>query len=531
MIDLSNTAPLTLPWAKDAWGVMRPPVSVEAAQLSAEMAGTTYSMDVGRWLQAGWRDATVQLDGELTPIRPQESWLTKQIRQHRVQGKLHRRGALNQVLGTLRQVERSDTGKALVMLHPAPEGRWIVAVSFMGTGARFYDWVSNFRMTTQDGTHRGFLQLTSQFERNEERIEFPETARTLGLKRLTLRDVLREMQHPNSRFLLWLSGHSQGGAVMQVYAHHKMRADHVLPRNILGYGFASPSVMRGTAVENPAAYPLYHIQNSDDIIPRCGAQVHLGVCLTYPSDDAMRQRCYPWPMDEQSVRARGYIAPILRRMTDTATCIESAVACMNVIAKAPPAEIWGVLGLSGSFPLRKVVAAADVDGLLRSARRHAAMAYQSVTGKPLDQERVADFMADIGEAVEAVGLPAFSAALQQMTRSPHSIAASLPQGCVGAYRYIAANGVERLIPTCWLAGSPPTRLIGVHRTARERIDYASGTCTLNNRRRRAAARRVHRNLRYRDPRPRTHTRRHPSELERGAVQAGERFLRARGRKP
>lgn len=529
MADLSNVAPLTLPWTEDVWGGLRPPVSVEAAQLSAELAEATYSMDIERWLRAGWRDATILLDGELTPIRRNEGWLVKHLRERRVHARLHQHGTLGEVLGTLRQVSESDTCKALVMMHPAPDNRWIVAVSFMGTGARLYDWVSNFRMTSQDGVHRGFLQLTRQFERCETRIAFPDTARELGLKGLTLRQVLAEMQHPNSRFTLWLTGHSQGGALMQVYAHRKMRGDKVLGRNIVGYGFASPSVMTGTAVGSPAAYPLYHIQNSDDVVPRCGAQVHLGVCLTYPADEDLRQRCYNWPEDTLSVRARACAMPILNRMTDTAACIESAVACLNVISKGTAADIWNMLGLSGSFPLGRMVASADVDGMLRSVRRHLAMAYQSITGHPLDQERVAEFMAEIRGAARQVGLRAFGAALRQWMGAAHSISSELPGGRVGAYHYIVADGMERLIPSCWLAGDPPIRLLASRREMQALMGQAE-VPILVVRRREKTAKRIHHGLRYRDPRPRTDTRHRPVMAERGTIRVGEKLLRTKEQK-
>lgn len=523
MTDLSNVTPLLLPWAEDVWGGMRPPVSVEAAQMSAALAYATYGMEVEPWLRAGWRDATILVDGELTAVRRHEGWLGKTLRERRVKAQLQQHGALGEVLGTLRHAGESATCKALVMAHPAPEGRWVVAVSFMGTGARFYDWISNFRMTTQEGVHRGFLQLTRQFECCEERIQFPETARTLGARKLTLGDVLREMQHPGSRFVLWLTGHSQGAALMQLYAHRKIHGAGVLARNMVGYGFAAPSVMTGTATPNPAAYPLYHVQNSDDVVTRCGAQVHLGVCLTYPADNELRQRCYPWPEDALSVQARACVGPILRRMTDSAACIESAIACLNVISRGSAADIWHVLGLSGSFPLGRMVTAAEVDRLVRSARRHAAMAHQSITGQPLDQARVADFMVDIEAAVAQVGLPAFGAALRQLTGAPHSIAPS------GVYQYIAENGMERLIPTCWQAGNPPVRILGLQRMTQARVNLQEGTTPLNVRRRRTAQRRVHRGLRYRDPRPRTDTRHCTPVLERGAMRAGEKLLRTKER--
>lgn len=526
MIDLENVAPLLLPWAEDMWGIWRPPVSVEAAQMSAELARATYGMEIEPWMKAGWRDVNILLDGELTAVRPHEGWLSKTIRERRVRAHLHQHGALGEVLGTLRQVGESDSCKALVMLHPAPEGRYVVAIGFMGTGARFYDWLSNFRMTSQDGVHKGFLQLTQQFEGFEERIQFPETARDLGLTRLTLGDVLREAQHPNSRFALWLAGHSKGAALMQVYAHRKIHGSRVHPRNIVGYGFASPSVMTGTAVEQPARDPLYHIQCSDDVVTRCGAQVHLGVCLTYPADETLRRRCYPWPEDELSARAMACVATILRRMTDTAACIESMMALLNVISRCPPTDIWNVLGMSGSLPLGRMVTAAEVDGLLRSARRHASMAYQSITGQPLEQARVADFMEDIEAAVQEVGLKPFSRALGQFTGAAHSIATELPEGRIGAYRFIVEEGMEKLIPTCWLAGNPPIRLLGVERTAQARVGRAE-ECALVIRGHRPGRPRARHGLRYRDPRPRRDTRHRPPELEKGAMRAGEKLLRTR----
>ena len=529
MADLGNVAPLTVPWTRDVWGGLRPPVSVEAAQLSAKLAEATYSMDIEKWLQAGWQDATILVDGELTTVKRNESWLGKQLRERRVHAKLHQHGTLGEVLGTLRQAGESDTCKALVMAHPAPEGRWIIAVSFMGTGARLYDWVSNFRMTSQEGVHRGFLQLTRQFERCESRIVFPETAEALGLRRLTLRQVLEEMQHPHSRFTLWLSGHSQGGALMQVYAHRKMHGDRVMARNIVGYGFASPSVMTGTAVGNPAAYPLYHIHNSDDVVPRCGAQVHLGVCLTYQTDDSLRARCYHWPMDSLSVHARACAAPILREMTDTAACIESAVACLNVVSKGTAADVWNVLGLSGSFPLGRVAAATDVDAMLRSARRHLAMAYQAIIGHPLDQERVAEFMAQIRDAARQVGLRAFGAALRQWMSASHSMSSALPDGRVGAYQYIVAGCMEQLVPSCWLAGDPPIRLTRPNRDARALTGEAEAAALIV-RRREPAPRRVHRGLRNRDPRHRTDTRHHLAQAEPGTIREGERLLVTKERK-
>lgn len=61
-------------------------------------------------------------------------------------------------------------------------------------------------MNSQDGIHKGFLQLARQFEGNEERILFPQTARELGVEKWTLGNILEEATHQKSRFTLWITG-------------------------------------------------------------------------------------------------------------------------------------------------------------------------------------------------------------------------------------------------------------------------------------------------------------------------------------
>lgn len=68
-VDLSQTASLLLPWTHDPWGKLRPPLSEEALCMSAELASAAYGMAIEPWVEAGWRDVTIQVDGELTACR------------------------------------------------------------------------------------------------------------------------------------------------------------------------------------------------------------------------------------------------------------------------------------------------------------------------------------------------------------------------------------------------------------------------------------------------------------------------------
>lgn len=523
MVDMGNVTPLTLPWTADPFGYLRPPLSVEALRLSAELARCTYTMSVDRWVQAGWRDVTIQVDGSLTGgVDADAGWLKSRWRLHRVRSRIRQRNPIGQVMGAIRQKDKSDTGKVLVMLHPAPDGRYVVAISFMGTGGRFYDWFSNFRMTSEDGVHRGFLQLTEQFEANEGDILFPDTARELGLERLSLRNILQEAKNPGSRFILWLSGHSQGGALMQVYTLHKLRDEGVLPGNMVGYGFASPSVLSGEAAADPAAYPLYHVFNSDDVVPRMGAQVHLGLCLTYPAGDELRGKCYARPRDEGQRMAEQMLLPLMAQMTDTPACLTLTSALLMVLSDRTAEELLEALSaLDVRLPLKHLLTAADarVDQIARHLIRRLEAAHLSITGEIMDRGRVAIAADELTRLIGILGLKRFTETLMHLMGRPHGI--HVGRGSVSPYIYIALDGVGHLTPFVWISGQPPRK-----RTAAAGLPAGEGGSLMLVRRRTAAERRIHPAPKRPEPRPRRDTRHHAPVLTPSGIRPGERPLRS-----
>lgn len=497
--------------------------------MSAMLAQCTYRMDVGMWLRAGWRDVTIQVDGDLTDgIEPGDGSPRQRLasawRLFCVRQRMRGGNPLGEVVGAWRQRQKSSTGKAVVMIHPAEAGRYVVAISFMGTGERMYDWVSNFRLTEENGTHKGFLQLTRQFEDNEGDIDFPDTARELGLEKLTLRHVLEEAKNPNSRFTLWLCGHSQGAAVMQVYAHHKITEDGVLPRNLVGYGFAAPSAMSGLAVNDPSAYPLYLIQNSEDVVSRMGAQVHLGVQLIYPAGEKLRSRCYTWSRTPQAVENRRLVAGILHHMTDTPSCLEVTMAYLNVLGSFAPEELVETLGrIAQRLPVKRMLNAADqrADKLLRAINRHLAAAYAEITGYPVSMERVAELQVEISQVVAKMGLKAFTNAQMEWLQQCHRIGMD-EGGTVSPYLYIVRVGLADLMPAIWLSGRPP-KLVWASRA----VGNAGAQVKqpeLLNRRMLTPPRRSHRHPRYADPRNRRDTRHIAPTLEADTLRPGEKII-------
>ncbi len=465
--DLSRTASFFLPWEQDPWGRLRPPFSQELMRLSLELSAAAQDLRIGDWMRAGWTDFNFQVDNKLlggaSPAQAGDArqFLYNKWAVYRARASLRQLNPVRQVFSAIRQREQSDTGKAVMMIKAAQDGRYVVAIGFRSTGSRFYDWFSNFRFAGENGMHQGFLQLARQFDGNAERIAFPETARALGLEKLTLAHILREARQHDSRFMLWLAGHSQGAAVMQVLTHLMIQESGVLPENIVGYGFASPTVMMGTALSDPPAYPLYHVLNSDDYVPRAGAQMHLGVCLYYPAGDALRRAAYGWRETPQAQNARDAVIRLTRPMTDMPALIEYGMAYLQTLAGMPMKDMLSALNLMRFriLPIKQVMAAAgkSQESLLLSVRRRVEKAYRSLTGHDLDQVLVDRLQAGFEAAMQEIGPAEFTRAIGEMLYWPHVLKNS-PGKSHSAYQYIALRGVAALHPAIWQSGSPPKRI-------------------------------------------------------------------------
>lgn len=466
-IPLDTPEVLFAPWETDPWGRLRPALSPEALRLSLELAAVSYDLEVEHWLAAGWTDVSIQIDNRLYSgiTRSQPGQTGNHLKNvwsiYKAKRDLKQVNPVSQLLSAMRQREQSDTGKVVVMLHKGElEGRYVVAIGFMGTGKRFYDWFSNFRMTLDGGFHKGFLQLARQFEENEPEILFPQTAEELGLEKLTLRDILEECRHTGSRFDLWMAGHSQGGAVMQMWTYLKIHETGVLPVYMAGYGFASPTVAGAGVLATPSAYPLYHVINSDDYVPRMGASVHLGVGLSYPGGPKIRDACYNWENTREAARNRALLRRITRRMVDSPSCLQCALAFVEIMAEQPHEKLDETLAnLEARFnAIKKLLLATDKkeENLSRFLRRHAAYAYRSMTGSDMDPDEVARIKKDMYALEKEIGFAQLSRTLQELLVCAHSLVGK--EGRPGPYLYIVLWGLAELQPFIWTGGREAMRL-------------------------------------------------------------------------
>lgn len=447
-IDLSDTGFLD-PRTRDTRYPNR-----EAARFALELSALSYDFEVGPWLEAGWTDISIQADERLMggvaapalaerPIyqRMLNEWVPRAARRH-----ISSAGTIRQIRGLVWKSTPMRTGKAITMIRPIGGRRFAVIIGFMGTGKRRMDWEVNFRFSHPEGFHAGFLANTLQFEENSEKITFDQTAALLGLKSLTLKDILEEAKQPDSRFTIFATGHSQGAAILQVWLYRQMQ-EGLLPGNILGYGFASPSVAAADIQGLPEDFPLFHILNSDDTFTKIGLFRHIGQGYVYEADDSFRKFCYQGQeTDEIFMR----LLERFRAFTGTQDAILFALAFLQALALRPMEDIQGVLGvLAGGSIAERLILRRDepVTGLLRLFNRLLRSNYQNAMQEAPREEQIAALAGAIEKEMDEFGAERFARTIFKVLGVPHTLvfrARSLPG--LAPYSYMVIRGFEELRP-------------------------------------------------------------------------------------
>ena len=474
--DLSFLTPLCMPW-QEINGLLQPAFTREAALLSLELASTAYDMETENWALAGWRDFSYQIDNTLltgSAVNREGNGMIDGMMngyyQQLAKSRLKRQNPISQIMGTLRQREGSDTCKAIVMLHPLLGGQYLIAIGFMGTGKRVYDWISNFRVSHAERMHAGFLQLTRQFTANCDTIQFPETAKELGREKLTLTDVLQECRRPGSRFRLWMAGHSQGGAIMQIFAFNAVQQG-LLRQNMLGYSFASPSVVYDHPPCDLSAFPLFHIINADDVFARMGAFLHVGRCRVFYPDEAMRRRCYGKRWEKEEFRA---FLCHTRNVTGSADAFLLVLSMLLALQDKGQDEALTTLnGMIGSLIPQKIVSAFSGrgDDLIRMLIRRIKQGYTLASQQAEPPEQALSMLrSQMASLLEAYGGKAFSLAFLSAIALPHKLRGPVGDDCLASYQFIVTERFGDLRQKLWCP--PASRLEnGVRRKTRRLPEF------------------------------------------------------------
>ena len=469
-VSLSETDGLFAPVAPDVFGARRRTLTEDGLRLSLELARMAYTLELEPWMSAGWTDFSVQVDNQLTTgilAREDDRFADRvqgavaHLRLTLARMAMREHNPFSQVTGALRQRGESDTIKAVVMIRPKKDGRFLVAIGFMGTGTRFYDWFSNFRVGMENGFHKGFYQLTQGFIKNETEILFPATADALGLHKLTLQDVLLEMCGEDSRFDLWMAGHSQGAAVMQVYCDHLLGELGLHRGRLFGCGFASPTVAAEAAGRGSAEYPLYHVLNAEDLVPRMGSMRHFGLCLQYTPDAAFHTAAYDWSMTTAAVDARRKAQFLTMYITDTLSFLQAFTALLTVVCeeKSDDAIFGGSEGIFSVAPVEKMFSFAGrkakdtLYGMITYMRK----TYQEIKGDAMDEAGVRFLMESFRPIVRSMPLKRLLGTLYDQLYPPHSLCRGKTEN--GAYLRIVVDQHKKLRPFIWQddAGQTPYR--------------------------------------------------------------------------
>lgn len=446
---LNDITSLSMPW-RMVNGQLRPVFSQEAAQLSLELAATAYDLKMERWREAGWRDVSYQTETSLLTGPAANGGqgrglgeMVSDYLQRLARNRLKRRSPIRQLSGALRQKENTDRCKAVVMIHPIDTARYMVAIGFMGTGKQIYDWFPNFRVANEQGMHQGFLRLAEDFEDACEEILFPDTARELGLPQLTLSDILSECRRPGSRFRIWMAGHSQGGAVMQLFALQQIQQG-LLRQNLIGYGFASPSVIYDALPCDMSNFPLYHIMNGDDLVPRVGAMLHIGRCRLMHTDEEMRRVCYGEAQQEAAFQD---VRRMAQTIMDTRHALAWVMGLLRAMERLSDAEvITMVSSMAGRFLPDRLTESigGHVDELLRSGQAKVTAAYQQATGEEqLPEPLIAQHQRQISALLAAYGAKGFVKAFRPATSLPHKLRGNSMEE-PASYQYIVNQRFDEL---------------------------------------------------------------------------------------
>ena len=217
-------------------------------------------------------------------------------------------------------------------------------------------------------------------------------AKTLGMKDLTLSEVFSEAKSPASRFKIWITGHSQGGALTQVYIAEFLSRRGVLHENIFGYSFASPSVATANYCENPGNYPVFNINNADDFAGRVGSALRLGMDLIYYPDEAFRTQSYPdYNVPDKHVLYQD-ILRLCHWMTDSFKFGEFMIAIATFATQSPVAKNF-VEWIEETPLLRQIFHAlrknSDLPKTIHKRMYHLLeKPYMDVGGKPPSEDRI-----------------------------------------------------------------------------------------------------------------------------------------------
>lgn len=157
--------------------------------------------------------------------------------------------------------------------------KYIISIAIAGTIFTLADWQVNMDMDSEAGYHKGYYKVSELLFSLFPTVQFPSVAKELALESLSLADIIEECQREDSRFLLWICGHSKGAALTQILVA-RLQNEHAV-QNMIGVGLASPRVATRDT-QNVSNYPIVNLIVKSDLVGKMAGSYSLGLNLEFP---------------------------------------------------------------------------------------------------------------------------------------------------------------------------------------------------------------------------------------------------------
>lgn len=418
----------------DKFGYKRQVYNQKLATKSLALSKSSYNMRIKQFIKDGWLDYTLIHEGQIKST--EEDWITKP-------------SGVKQFISTIKQLIATQSVKAVVMGKPTSDGGAIINITFTGT-KHATDWLNNIKVGVSNDLHRGFYELALNFDSIIKEIKMPRLAGVLGIENLDLPKILEEGRSENSKFKFWITGHSQGGSLTQIYIAEFMIKRGIRPENIFGYTFASPTVATTKYSKYPANFPVYNIINMDDFAVRVGSALRLGMDIVYFPDEKYREIQYINYTEGKKAMMYKDIRNLCYWLTDSFKFGEFMIAMATFAGSTPSAKNF-LEWLSGNPLLKSLydsfTVSKDFPDLIRQRMlKMLEKPYLDVGGKTPSEERILQIRDYLEILYNKWGMDC----LREYMYSTHEI----PHG----YSLLVAEPESKFYKCIWSLDMPPKLL-------------------------------------------------------------------------
>ncbi len=218
----------------------------------------------------------------------------------------------------------------------------------------------------------------------------------------------------------------------------------LLRDNILGYGFASPSVT-SLAADDIKDYPIFHFSNSDDAFSKIGLFRHIGKGYLYQADDEFRDFCY---QGHETDDVFMNLISWFNKFEGTQDAISFSIAYLQALSMLPLEDIQAsLLVMSGGGRAERFMLNRDepVNGILRFMSRMLRSNYKSAMKDAPDENYISELANSLQQQIEDAGAERFARTIFLVLGIPHTLVfrdIELPG--LAPYHYMVIRGFAQM---------------------------------------------------------------------------------------